>query len=45
MTEKRLYLETMETIMPDLKKYIIKSDQKGGLLNILNLDQTQTKQD
>ena len=45
VTEKRLYLETMEAIMPDLKKYIIKSDEKGGLLNILNLDQTQTKQD
>jgi membrane protease subunit HflK len=41
VTEKRLYLETMETILPNLKKYIIKSDKKGGLLNILNLDQSR----
>ena len=41
VTEKRLYLETMETILPGLKKYIIKTDKKGGLLNILNLDQSR----
>ena len=38
VTETRLYLETMETILPRLKKYIIKSDAKGNLLNILNLE-------
>lgn len=38
VTETRLYLETMESILPRLKKYIIKSDANGNLLNILNLD-------
>ena len=38
VTETRLYLETMESILPGLKKYIIKSDAKGNLLNVLNLE-------
>ena len=38
VTETRLYLETMESIMPRLTKYIIKSDAKGNLLNVLNLE-------
>ena len=38
VTERRLYLETMELILPGLKKYIIKSDAKGNLLNVLNLE-------
>ena len=38
VTETRLYLETMESILPRVKKYIIKSDAKGNLLNILNLE-------
>jgi len=38
VTEKRLYLETMESVLPGLKKYIIKSDANGSLLNILNLE-------
>jgi len=38
ITEKRLYLETMEKILPRMQKYIIETDKNGGLLNILNLD-------
>jgi len=37
VTETRLYLETMEKILPGLQKYIIENDKGGGLLNILNL--------
>ena len=37
ITEKRLYLETMERVLPELQKYLVKSDANGGLLNILNL--------
>ncbi len=37
ITEQRLYIETMEKILPNIKKYIIKSDSKSGLLNILQL--------
>lgn len=37
VTEQRLYIETMEEILPNIKKYIIKSDSKSGFLNILPL--------
>ncbi|MBS10134.1 MAG: FtsH protease activity modulator HflK [Gemmatimonadetes bacterium] len=37
VTEKRLYLETMEKILPNIQKYVVQSDGKGGLLNVLNL--------
>lgn len=40
VTEKRLYLETMEKILPNMAIYVVESDGKGGLLNVLNL-QTQ----
>jgi len=38
ITEKRIYIETMEKILPGLKKYIVKTDDKGNILNILNLN-------
>jgi len=38
ITETRLYLETMETILPGLRKYVVKTDAKGGLLNVLPLE-------
>ena len=38
VTEKRLYLETMETILPKIQKYVIKGDPNGGLVNIINLE-------
>ncbi len=37
VTETRLYLETMEKILPNIEKYIIQSNGKGGLLNVLQL--------
>jgi len=43
VTETRLYIETMEKILPRLQKYIIESDVKGGVLSILNLDKKDVK--
>jgi membrane protease subunit HflK len=38
VTEVRLYLETMEKILPDIQKFVIESDGKGsGFMNLLNL--------
>ncbi len=36
VTEARLYIETMEKILPGLRKYIVQTDGKGGLYNILS---------
>ncbi len=35
VTRKRMLLETMEEILPGIRKYIIKSDGKGNLMNVL----------
>ena len=43
VTEKRLYLETMEKILPKIQKYVVQSDGKGGLLNVLNLHQQNSE--
>ena len=32
-----MYLETMEKILPSIQKYVVESDGKGGILNVLNL--------
>lgn len=37
VTETRLYLETMERILPQMEKYIVENDGRGGLINVLNL--------
>ncbi|MFC1553648.1 FtsH protease activity modulator HflK [candidate division KSB1 bacterium] len=37
VTRRRMYIETMEKILPGMDKYIIKSDGSGGILNLLNL--------
>ncbi|MXZ08221.1 MAG: FtsH protease activity modulator HflK [Gemmatimonadetes bacterium] len=37
VTETRMYLETMEKILPSIQKYVVESDGKGGILNVLNL--------
>lgn len=38
VTETRLYLETMEKILPGIQKYIVESGGKGGgILNVLQL--------
>ena len=44
VTEVRLYLETMEKILPGIQKYVVESDGKGsGFLNLLNLQANAPK--
>jgi membrane protease subunit HflK len=43
VTEKRLYIETMERVLPGMQKYIVETGKNGGLLNILNLDNKEAK--
>ncbi len=38
VTEKRMYLETMEEILPQIQKVIVETDGAGNLLNILPLE-------
>ncbi len=38
VTRKRLYLETMEQVLPQVKKFIIDRDVGGGLLQLLPLE-------
>jgi membrane protease subunit HflK len=40
VTRKRIYLETMNAILPQVEKKIVVDDQLGGILPLLNLDQT-----
>ncbi|MDA0748269.1 MAG: FtsH protease activity modulator HflK [bacterium] len=41
VTETRLYLETMERILPSIQKYVVESDGKGGgFLNVLQLQKS-----
>jgi len=37
VTRKRMLLETMEQILPGLRKYIMKSDKDGSLMNVIGL--------
>ena len=37
VTETRLYLETMEKILPGIQKFVVQSDGRGGILNVLQL--------
>ncbi len=37
ITRKRLYLESMEEILPNIQKFIIPDGKDGNLLNLLNL--------
>ena len=37
ITEKRLYLETMEKVLPDIEKIIVPDKDSGNMLNVLNL--------
>ena len=39
ITRERLYLETMEQILPNVKKFIINPEAGGGLLQLLPLDE------
>ena len=38
ITEKRLYLETMEKVLPGIEKVIIPDKDSGNILNLLNLN-------
>ena len=40
VTETRLYLETMEKVLPGIQKFIVDSDGKGGILNVLQLQKS-----
>ena len=42
VTRSRLYIETMEDILPGLKKYIIDADIKGNITNVLGLPEALT---
>ena len=42
VTETRLYLETMEKILPNIQKYVVQTDGKGGLLNVFQLQKSAT---
>ena len=38
ITEKRLYLETMEKVLPDIEKIVVPDKNSGNMLNLLNLN-------
>tara|TARA_B100001250_G_scaffold71418_2_gene57752 strand:- start:1732 stop:2388 length:657 start_codon:yes stop_codon:yes gene_type:complete len=38
ITQKRLYLETMEKVLPDIEKIVIPDKESGNMLNLLNLN-------
>ena len=42
VTRQRLYLEAMETILPDLTKFVLTEDSSGNLLQFLPLTQEGT---
>ena len=41
VTKKRLYLESMESILPGIKKIIIPDGDNGNFLNLLDLSSGQ----
>ena len=41
ITEKRLYLETMEKVLPGIDKIIVPDKESGNMLNLLNLNPNQ----
>ena len=43
ITEKRLYLETMEKVLPDIEKIIVPDKNNGNMLNLLNLNAGKDK--
>ena len=43
ITEKRLYLETMEKVLPDVEKIIVPDKDSGNMLNLLNLTPGSSK--
>ena len=45
ITEKRLYLETMEKVLPGIDKIIVPDKESGNMLNLLNLNLNQVKEE
>ncbi|HIJ71736.1 MAG TPA: FtsH protease activity modulator HflK [Planctomycetes bacterium] len=43
VTQKRLYLETMEKILPGIRKFVIDAESGGNLLQLLPLDERSTQ--
>ncbi len=43
ITEKRLYLETREKVLPGIDKIIVPDKESGNMLNLLNLNPNQVK--
>jgi len=43
ITEKRLFLETMEKVLPGIDKIIVPDKESGNMLNLLNLNPNQIK--
>ena len=43
ITEKRLYLETMEKVLPGVEKIIVPDKNSGNMLNLLNLNPGKEK--
>ena len=43
ITEKRLYLETMEKVLPGIEKIIVPDKNSGNMLNLLNLNPGKEK--
>jgi len=41
VTRKRLYIEAMQEILPRMKKYVVQSDGKSNLINLLQLQNNQ----
>jgi len=37
ITRKRLFLETMQEILPNIEKVIVDKDTRGGVLSLLQL--------
>jgi membrane protease subunit HflK len=44
VTRRRIYLETLQAVMPELRSKIIVDDRVRGLLPLLNLDADKAKQ-
>jgi len=43
ITEKRLYLETMQKVLPGIEKIVVPDKDNGGLLNLLKLNARTSK--
>jgi len=43
VTKKRLYLETMEKVLPGMRKFVIDGETGGNLLQLLPLDERSSK--